>query len=134
MMARGMCALTGDKTAPEAWRRFFEPSDVVGIKVNCGGQPWVRLRVRDRGRGRPPAHGRWGSRRRQIYIYERFQNQMDDVNYAPHVPAGVQIVAAETANRRADNRGYDPATYVEADLFGEEDTRSEHDAARDPDA
>jgi hypothetical protein len=123
MMTRGMCALTGDRTAPEAWRRFFVPADVVGLKVNCGGHPWVvsayeivsEVIRQLMGVGIPPT---------QIYIYERFQNQMDAVNYAPHVPEGVQIVAAETANRRADNRGYDPATYVEADLFGEEDTRS----------
>ena len=60
----------------------------------------------------------------QIYVYERFQNQLDECNYAPHLPEGVQIVAAERANRNADNSGYDPATYLEADLFGEEDTRS----------
>ena len=36
----------------------------------------------------------------------------------------MQIVAAERANRNTDNSGYDPATYLEADLFGEEDTRS----------
>jgi hypothetical protein len=123
MMTRGMCALTGEGTAPEAWRRLFVPADVVGLKVNCGGHPWVvsayeivaEVIRQLMAVGIPPT---------QIYIYERFQNQMDAVNYAPHVPAGVQIVAAETANRRADNRGYDPATYVEADLFGEEDTRS----------
>jgi hypothetical protein len=123
MMTRGMCALTGDRTAPEAWRRFFVPTDIVGLKVNCGGHPWVvsayeivaEVIRQLMGVGIPPT---------QIYIYERFQNQMDEVDYAPHVPKGVQIVAAETANRRADNRGYDPATYVEADLFGEEDTRS----------
>ncbi|PYQ02523.1 MAG: hypothetical protein DMF82_15835 [Acidobacteria bacterium] len=123
MMARGLCALTGAKTAPEAWRRFFVPADVVGIKVNCGGHPYVvssyeivTETVRQlMALGIPPA---------QIFLYERFQNQLDEVNYAPHLPEGVTIVAAETANRRADNRGYDPATYVEADLFGEEDTRS----------
>ena len=60
----------------------------------------------------------------QIYVYERFQNQLDEVNYAPHLPEGVQIVAAERANRNVDNSGYDPATYLEADLFGEDDTRS----------
>ena len=123
MMARGMRQLTGAATPLEAWRRFFEPRDVVGIKVNCGGHPWV---VSD--------HGLVAETVRQlmavgvpadnVYIYERFQNQMDNVNYAPHVPPGVNIVAAESANRRVDNRGYDPATYVEADLFGEEDTRS----------
>ncbi|HVR69966.1 MAG TPA: DUF362 domain-containing protein [Vicinamibacteria bacterium] len=123
MMARGMRQLTGAATTGEAWRRFFVPGDVVGIKVNCGGHPWV---VSDHGLvaetvrqlmavGVPPEN---------VYIYERFQNQMDNVDYAPHVPGGVKIVAAESANRRVDNRGYDPATYVEADLFGEEDTRS----------
>ena len=123
MMGRGLCALTGAKTAPEAWRRFFTPADVVGIKVNCGGHPYVvssyeivAETVRQlMALGIPAA---------RIYLYERFQNQLDEVNYAPHLPEGVTIVAAETANRRADNRGYDPATYVEADLFGEEDTRS----------
>jgi hypothetical protein len=123
MMARGMCALTGKKTPLEAWKQFVVPADVVGIKVNCGGHPWcvsayeiVAEIVRQLGAaGVPPT---------QVYIYERFQNQLDNVNYPPHLPEGVTIVAAETANRRADNRGYDPATYVEADLFGEEDTRS----------
>jgi hypothetical protein len=123
MMARGMCALTGKKTPLEAWKQFVVPADVVGIKVNCGGHPWcvsayeiVAEIVRQLGAaGVPPT---------QVYVYERFQNQLDNVNYPPHLPEGVTIVAAETANRRADNRGYDPATYVEADLFGEEDTRS----------
>jgi hypothetical protein len=123
MMARGMCSLTGKRTPLEAWRQFVEPSDVVGIKVNCGGHPWVVSAyeivaeiVRQLLAAGIPAT--------RIYVYERFQNQLDAVDYAPRLPAGVQIVAAETANRRADNRGYDPATYVEADLFGEEDTRS----------
>ena len=123
MMARGMCALTDEATVAGAWRRFFEPADVVGIKVNCGGHPWVVSSyeiVAETVRqlmavGVPPA---------RIVVYERFQDQLDEVDYAPHLPEGVQIVAAETANRRIDNSGYDPATYVEADLFGEEDTRS----------
>jgi hypothetical protein len=123
MMARGICALTGTDTPGDAWRRFFSPSDVVGIKVNCGGYPHV---VSDHsivaetarqlmGVGIPPA---------QIYVYERFQRQLDEVNYGPRLPAGVQIAAAELANEYTDSSGYDPETYVEADLFGEEDTRS----------
>jgi hypothetical protein len=123
MMARGMRTLTGAATTPDAWRRFFEPADVVGLKVNCGGYPFcvsayeiVAETVRQlMGIGVPPT---------QIYVYERFQNQLDEVNYAPHLPPGVQIVAAERANRNVDNSGYDPETYLEADLFGEEDTRS----------
>ncbi len=123
MMARGMRGLTGESTAGAAWRRFFDPSDIVGIKVNCGGHPWcvsaheivaeVVRQLMDV--GVPPA---------RIYVYERFQNQLDEVDYAPHLPEGVQIAAAERANRRTDNSAYDPATYVEADFFGEDDTRS----------
>jgi uncharacterized protein (DUF362 family) len=123
MMARGMRTLTGAATTPDAWRRFFEPADRVGIKVNCGGYPHcisayeiVAEVVRQlTGIGVPVS---------QIYVYERFQNQMDECNYAAHLPEGVQFVAAERANRNVDNSGYDPATYLEADLFGEDDTRS----------
>jgi hypothetical protein len=123
MMATGMRALTGASTTPDAWRRFFVPADVVGIKVNCGGFPHcisayeiVAETVRQlTGIGVPVS---------QIYLYERFQNQLDECNYAPHLPEGLKIVAAERANRYTDNSGYDPATYLDANLFGEEDTRS----------
>jgi hypothetical protein len=123
MMSRGMCELTGEATPLAAWKRFFVPSDVVGIKVNCGGHPYVV--------SAPEIVGEVvrqllavGIEPPQIYLYERFQNQLDAVDYGPGLPAGVQIVAAEAANRRLDNGGYDPTTYVEADFFGEEDTRS----------
>jgi hypothetical protein len=123
MMGRGMRSLTRTNTTEEAWRRFFTPADIVGIKVNCGGYPYcisayeiVAEVVRQlTGIGVPVS---------QIYVYERFQNQLDEVNYAPHLPEGVQIVAAERANRNADNSGYDPDVYLEAAFFGEDDTRS----------
>jgi hypothetical protein len=123
MMARGMCALTGKTKSVDAWRRFFTPSDIVGIKVNCGGRPWVVSSyeiVAETIRNLIEV----GLKPSQIYIYERFQNQLDEVNYAPSVPEGVNIHAAEKANRNTDRQSYDPATYVEADFFGEEDTRS----------
>jgi hypothetical protein len=123
MMARGMCELTGEKEPLAAWRRFFSSDDIVGIKVNCGGYPHV---VSDYDIVAETIRNLLavGLKPAQIIIYERFQNQMNEVNYAPRVPVGVQIHAAEQANRRLDNRGYDPRVYVEADFFGEDDTRS----------
>ncbi len=123
MMDRGMRELTGEATALDAWRRFFEPRDVVGIKVNAGGRPWVVSSpaiVAETCRqlmavGVPPT---------QIVLFERFQNQLDEVKYGPHLPEGVEIVGAELGNRRTENRAYDPATYVEVDFHGEDDTRS----------
>src|SRR5262249_1774137 len=105
---------------------------------NCGGRPWVvsshplvaEVVRRLMEGGIPPP---------SLYVYERFRDQLDDVNYAPHLPEGVPIVAAAGANalpgalrkpaalageRGPEDGGYDPHTYVEADFFGEEDTRS----------
>lgn len=123
MMARGMCALTGAAKPADAWRRFFTPSDVVGIKVNCGGHPFV-VSAHEIVAEVVQQLTSIGVPATQIYVYERFQNQLDQVDYAPHLPKGLQVVAAERANRYAENSGYDPSTYVEADLFGEDDTRS----------
>jgi len=123
MMDRGMRALTGEATTLGAWRRFFEPGDVVGIKVNAGGVPHVVSNpaiVAETCRqlmavGVPPS---------QIVVFERFQNQLDGIGYPAHLPEGVEVFAAEAGNRRMENRAYDPETYVEVDFFGEEDTRS----------
>jgi uncharacterized protein (DUF362 family) len=123
MMERGMRALTGETDALAAWRRFIEPKDVVAIKVNAGGRPYcvtspviVAEIVRQlMALGLKPA---------QIVLYERFFGQLAEVNYAPQLPEGVQIQAAERGNRAPEQRDYDPLTYVEAQFFGEEDTRS----------
>src|SRR5215510_7965678 len=123
MMERGMRALTGDAKTVDSWRRFFTSDDVVGLKVNAGGRPWVvssREIVAETIRKLMEV----GVKPERIYIYERFQNQLDQINYAPSVPQGVNIFAAERANARNDNQSYDPLVYVEADFFGEDDTRS----------
>ncbi|MGH9722133.1 MAG: DUF362 domain-containing protein [Bryobacteraceae bacterium] len=121
MMERGMRELTGEPKPGDAWRKFIEPSDVVGIKVNAGGRPLVVSApeiVSEIVRNLMAI----GVTADRIYIYERFKSQLDQVNYAPHLPAGVKIAAAE--DRRGGNLSYDPEMYVEADFFGEEDTRS----------
>jgi hypothetical protein len=123
MMERGMRTLTGDAKTVDSWKRFFVPEDVVAIKVNAGGRPWVVTSheiVAETIRNLMEV----GIKPEQIYIYERFQNQLDQVNYAPRVPKGVNIFAAERANVRNDNQSYDPKVFVEADFFGEDDTRS----------
>jgi uncharacterized protein (DUF362 family) len=123
MMSRGMCELTKQKKSLDAWKRFFTASDVVGIKVNAGGRPWVISSpaiVAECVRNLMEV----GLKPEQIFIYERFEDQLKQCNYAQHLPAGVTIHAAERGNRNTDRINYDPNVYVEADFFGEEDTRS----------
>jgi uncharacterized protein (DUF362 family) len=123
MMERGMRELTGDAKAVDSWRRFIAPDDVVGIKVNVVGRPWVVSShpvVAEVVRNLLAI----GVKPSQIWVYDRFQDQLDQANYAPHLPEGVNYYAAERANQNIDRFNYDPGVYAEADLFGEEDTRS----------
>ncbi|HMV51606.1 MAG TPA: DUF362 domain-containing protein [Blastocatellia bacterium] len=123
MMERGIRALTGERQTIDAWRRFIKSDDVVAIKVNAGGRPYCVTApeiLAETIRNLMAI----GVKPQQIYVYERFQSQLDEINYAPHLPEGVTIFAAERGNRGVDNNNYDPHTYVEADFFGEDDTRS----------
>ncbi len=121
VMAQGMRTLTGDKDARDSWAHFFTPTDVVGVKLNCSGAPNICSTPEVIGEvvrnltvvGVKPAN---------IYLYERFPDQVKTVPYAKHVPEGVHIVAIEMSRRSIAN--YDPKTYVEVDFFGEDDTRS----------
>lgn len=122
MLSQGMRALTGDARDEDCWSRLLSPRDVVGIKVNCSGAPYVMsspelvaaIVQNVIAIGVPPE---------RIWIYERFENQLMSVGYDKCVPKGVRIWAAEGKSRKS-LLGYDPDTYVEVDFFGEEDTRS----------
>jgi len=121
MMARGMRALTGDADVRDSWARFIAPSDVVGIKVNCSGAPGIMSTpevVAEIARNVVAV----GVKPDQIWIYERFQEQVNSVHYDRYVPQGVHIWTAETS--RGSTESYDPATYVETTFFDEDDTRS----------
>src|SRR5262245_46137356 len=123
MMERGMRELTGERHAIDAWRLFVRPDDIVGVKVNVVGRPWcvsshevVGETVRNLiAVGLRPEH---------IFIYDRFRDQLDEANYREQVPEGVNFFAAEASNVGESSSHYDPLVYLEADLFGEDDTRS----------
>ncbi len=121
MVAKGMSELTGLRDPRDAWRSFFEPSDVVGIKVNCSGAPMVMSSPEVVAEIVQNLIG-VGVKASNIWIYERFPDQMATVDYAKYVPAGVHVDGIEKT--RQSILGYDPKTYVEVDFFGEDDTRS----------
>src|SRR3954454_9460609 len=121
MLSTGMKALTGDINEEDAWRRFISPTDTVGIKVNCSGAPRICSAPEIVG-GIAENLVKIGVLATNIYVYERFDNQIDTVPYAKFLPKGAHIWTAETS--RASILGYDPHTYVETSFFGEEDTRS----------
>ncbi len=121
MLSTGITSLTGAKSEKDAWASFFNSGDVVGIKVNCSGAPIIRASPEVVG-GIVRNLMSVGVKPANIYIYERFLNQLVSVHYEKYVPEAVQIVAIETPVGSLNS--YDPKVYVEVSFFGEDDTRS----------
>jgi uncharacterized protein (DUF362 family) len=112
-----MTQLTGDGDPRDAWSRFFNASDVVGIKINSSGAPGAMSMpdvVAEIARSLITV----GVKPENVFVHERSRGQMDLARYEQFVPAGVRIEAAATF------LGFDPDVYVECNFFGEEDTRS----------
>jgi len=117
MMARGMTALTGDKDPRDSWARFFDAQDFVGIKINCSGAPGAMSMpevVAEISKNLIAV----GVKPTNIVIHERGGGQILLAHYEQFVPQGIRVEAAGTW------LGFDPGVYVEANFFGEDDTRS----------
>jgi uncharacterized protein (DUF362 family) len=117
MIARGMTTLTGDRDPRDSWARFFNSQDFVGIKVNGSGAPGAMSMpevVTEISRNLIAV----GVKPANIVIHERGGGQILLAHYERFVPAGIRVESANTW------LGYDPDVYVEANFFGEDDTRS----------
>jgi len=121
MLSAGIRTLTGAKSEQDGWSAFFSSKDVVGIKVNCSGAPVIRASP-EVVSGIVRNLVSVGVKPENIYIYERFLDQLVSVHYERYVPEGVQLVAIESPANSL--MGYDPRIYVEVSFFGEDDTRS----------
>jgi uncharacterized protein (DUF362 family) len=117
MMACGMTELTGADHPQEAWRRFFEPGDVVGIKVNPVGQkqnghvgaissPAVLIEVVE---GLKSA----GVKAKDMVVFERYANEFRQAGYEQVMSTrpmdGVRWYASGAGydNAQLDIEGYD---------------------------
>ncbi len=93
MMRRGMTELTGAPDWQSAWKLFFEPGDVVGIKVNPVGQPHVisdASVVREIIAGLESA----GVKKNDIVVYDRYHDQFLKAGFDKWLPQGVRISSA----------------------------------------
>ncbi|MGC8643239.1 MAG: DUF362 domain-containing protein, partial [Isosphaeraceae bacterium] len=88
-LARGMRELTGADHAVEAWRTFFEPGDVVAIKMNPVGNPLANtsselmLEVIE---GLKSAGVKTGD----IFVYERYRDDFIEAGMHKAVPDGIK--------------------------------------------
>jgi hypothetical protein len=88
-VARGMKELTGATDSVEAWRSFFEPGDVVGVKMNPVGRPLANssselmLEVVDGLRAA-------GVKPKDIVVFERYRDEFVAANMQQAVPDGIE--------------------------------------------
>jgi hypothetical protein len=86
---RGMKELTGATDAVEAWKHFFEPGDVVGIKVVPNGQPEAHssfeivLEVIEKLRAA-------GVKAGDIFVYDRYRQEFMAAGYHKVLPEGIR--------------------------------------------
>jgi uncharacterized protein (DUF362 family) len=122
LLERAMTELTGEKSVQDAWTKFIDPKDIVGIKINpsgapaCCSSPEIIREIIDavRSVGVPP---------RNIVVYDRYSYEMDIGSYQTLLPTGVRIVGIQDAFANGVV-GYEPNVYCDANFFGEWETRS----------
>ncbi len=130
MMHRGMMELTGAPSPTEAWRYFFEPGDVVGIKVNPVGQPFLISRpevLQEIVWGLEEA----GVKRQNIFAYDRYEREFQSGGFEKWLPDGVRWTSATVRavnGLQLDMDRYDRDMYMEMALVaqGGDPTNSHH--------
>lgn len=114
MMARGMTALTGAPDEASAWKRFFGPGDVVGIKGSPVGKP--------RSLSQPETLTRVirglllaGVKVQNIVLFERYEVELLSAGFDKLIPEGAQLGygAKLYDDFQIGLEGYDPAVYAE---------------------
>lgn len=121
MLEQGMRELTGEKSAREAWAKFVEPTDIVGIKINPSGAP-ACCSSPEIVREIVASLESVGVLPTNMIVYDRYAYEMDIGSYQALVPNGVRVFGIQ--DNKLDASGYDPNVYCEANFFGEWETRS----------
>lgn len=130
-LARGMKELTKADDDVQAWRSFFEPGDVVGIKVVPNGHPQAPtspelvLEVIE-------CLKKAGVKTKDMFVYDRYKGEFMGAGYQNALPAdvrwggltpdgGSQTDLFSAAHKKDPIAGYDPDEFVHMDLVNSGD-------------
>lgn len=114
MVTEGMMELTDAEDVTQAWRRFFERGDVVGIKLTPVGGPLVQSSpevLREVVAGLESA----GVRRQDIVVYDRYKDQFLEAGFDKWLPEGVRwsFASAVFDDIQQGIDGYDPDHFLD---------------------
>ncbi len=119
MFERGVRTLTG-KDMRESFGLFFEPGDVVGVKVNPVGPPLINTHVE-----LTQAVVTWLLDNKvppdRIVIWDRFDYMLKDAGYTPdRFPKGVRIEGLQTMDETGNTWKDASGNHVSIDKFDKE--------------
>jgi uncharacterized protein (DUF362 family) len=117
MIRRGMTELTGAPDWIAAWRTFFSPGEIVGVKLNPSSLPYVISApevVQEIIVGLEAA----GIRRKDVVVYDRYKAMFFKAGFDKWVPEGVRISWATdyVDNVQQNIEGYDPEHWMDMQL------------------
>ncbi|HUS07563.1 MAG TPA: DUF362 domain-containing protein [Bryobacteraceae bacterium] len=117
MIERGMKDLTGAPDLTAAWKVFFEPGDVVGIKLNPVGAPHV-MSSGEVVRAIIGGLRSVGLKNQDIVVYDRYRAQFFKAGFDKWLPAGVRTSSAAEDYEGIQQaiEGYDPDHYMDMAL------------------
>ncbi len=117
MIETGVKELTNAESSVDAWREFFQPGDVVGIKLNPVGRPHV---ISAREVLHPIIDGleQAGVKRQDIIVYDRYKREFVEAGFDKWIPEGVRTMNASEQYLaiQMDMDGYDRDVYMEMPL------------------
>jgi uncharacterized protein (DUF362 family) len=128
MMERGMMDLTGAPTPQDAWRTFFAPGDVVGIKLNPVGRPTV-MSSPETVNEIIDSLKAIGIPAKNIIAYDRYKAEFLSAGFDKWLPEGVRWTYGtdQTQPLQLDMDMYDEHEYVEMALvLPEADPKNPH--------
>jgi hypothetical protein len=117
MIRRGMMELTGAPDWQSAFRTFFTPGEVIGLKLNPVSKPYVISSpetVQEIIIGLEAA----GIKRKDIVVYDRYKAEFYEAGFDKWLPEGVRISYATDYNDNTQQRldGYDADHYMDMQL------------------
>jgi uncharacterized protein (DUF362 family) len=128
MLHQGLMNLTGTKTPQDAWRTFFEPGDVVGVKLNPVGRPHVISApevFHEILEGLKYA----GVKMTNVVAYDRYKQEFLEAGFDKWLPEGVRYAwgTDKTHPLQLDMDYYDANEWIEMPLvLPQADARNPH--------
>ncbi len=117
MLRRGMQELTGAPDWVSAWRLFFEPGEVVGIKLNPVSRPHV-ISSPETVQEIIVCLEAAGIKRKDIVAYDRYKDEFYQAGFDKWLPEGVRVAWAADYydNTQQKIAGYDLNHYMDMQL------------------